>query len=95
MRSPVSSIAGDTNLSKNCLAISMLFSRTVDVISSLWGIGRILFFHITGLELNDMNITWVKQIKEVHTILETNRLLEDGWKLLLICGSVTFVLGHE
>lgn len=40
-----------------------------------------------------MYLTWVKNVKEVHTIKETNSLLEDGWKLLLVCGNVTFVLG--
>ena len=42
-----------------------------------------------------MNLTWVKQVKEVRGTKETNRLLEDGWFLLHVCGSVTFVLGKD
>jgi len=44
---------------------------------------------------NKMYLSWVKSVKEVHTVKEANRLLEDGWKLLLVCGNVTFVLGNK
>ena len=43
-----------------------------------------------------MNLAKVKEIKEVDSVEQANKLLSDGWMLLLICGDAkpVYLLGR-